>query len=200
VISYKYLRSNVNSNNSIEEEIQHRIALGNKVHYANQFSFKSRLVSKKSKLKLYWSTKRPIVTYGCETWVLKETIKNKLMLFERKVLRRIFGPTKERGGKCRTKTKDELNELIRRNNIINHIKAQRLSWFGHLHRMPDERIVKRVYKWKPILTRPLGRPKNRWEDDIINDVKKLKIKNWTSCIQDSNKWKLYDEKAKTFKE
>ena len=66
--------------------------------------------------------------------------------------------------------------------------------------MPEERMVKRVCKWKPMLTRPLGRPKNRWEDDIINDMKKLKIKNWASCIQDCNKWKLYVEKAKTFKE
>jgi hypothetical protein len=45
---------------------------------------------------MYWSIIRPTVTHGCETWVLKETIKNKLMLFERKVLRRIFGPTKRR--------------------------------------------------------------------------------------------------------
>ena len=45
-----------------------------------------------------------------------------------------------------------------------------------------------------------GRPKNRWEDNIRNDTKKLKIKNWTSCIQDRNKWKLYVEKAKTFKD
>jgi hypothetical protein len=43
--------------------------------------------------------------------------------------------------------------------------------------MAEERMVKRVYKWKPMLARPLGRPKNRWEDDIINDMKKLKIKN-----------------------
>jgi len=57
-----------------------------------------------------------------------------------------------------------------------------------------------MHKWKPMLTRPLGRPKNRWEDDIINDVKKLKIKNWTSCIQDRIKWKLYVEKVKTFKD
>ena len=47
-----------------------------------------------------------------------------------------------------------------------------------------------------MLTRPLGRPKNRWKDYIINDMKKLKIKNWTSCIQDRSKWKLYAEKAK----
>jgi hypothetical protein len=120
---------------------------------------------------------------------LKETIKNKLIVFERKALRRIFSPTKERDGISRIQTNDELDALIRHTNIINHIKAQRLSWFGHLHRMPEERIVKRVYKWKPMLTRPLGRPKNRWEDDIINDIKKLKISNWTSCIHDCNKWK-----------
>ena len=40
-----------------------------------------------------------------------------------------------------------------------------------------------------------GRPKNRWEDDIRNDMKKLKIKNWISYIQDSNKWKSYAEKG-----
>jgi len=94
---------------------------------------------------------------------------------------------------------DELDEFIRHKDIINHIKAQRLSWFGHLRRMPEERMLKRVYKWKPMLTRPLGRPKNRREHEIINDMTKLKIKNWTSCIQDHNKWKLYVEKAKTFK-
>jgi hypothetical protein len=111
----------------------------------------------------------------------------------------IFGPTKERDGTWRIKT-NKLDELIRHKNVINHIKAQRLSWFGHLHRMPEDRMVKKVHKWKLMLTRPLGRPKNRWEDDIRNDMKKLKIKNWTNCIQDRNKWKLYVEKVKTFKD
>jgi len=49
------------------------------------------------------------------------------------VLRKIFGPTKERDGTWRIKTKDELDKLIRHKNVINYIKAQRLSWFGHLH-------------------------------------------------------------------
>jgi hypothetical protein len=68
------------------------------------------------------------------------------MVFGRKVLRRIFGPTKERGGTWRIKTDGELDELIRHKNIINHIKAQRLSWFGHLHRMLEERMVNKLYK------------------------------------------------------
>jgi hypothetical protein len=49
-----------------------------------------------------------------------------------------------------------------------------------------------------MLTKPLERPKSRWEDDIRSDMKKLKITNWTSCIQDHNNWKLYVEKGKTF--
>ena len=57
----------------------------------------------------------------------------RVTVFERKVLRRIFGSTKERDGTWRIKTNDELNELIRHKDIINHIKAQRLRWLGHLH-------------------------------------------------------------------
>jgi hypothetical protein len=95
------------------------VTLGNKAYYGNQYFIKSRLVSKKLKLKLYWSIIRPIVIYTCEIWVLKETIKKKIIVFERKVLRRIFGPTKERDGKWRIKTNDELDELIRHNNMVN---------------------------------------------------------------------------------
>jgi hypothetical protein len=51
-----------------------------------------------------------------------------------------------------------------------------------------------------MFTRPLGRPKNRWEDDVTNDMKKLKIKNWISYIQDRKKWKLCVEKDKKLKE
>ena len=145
VQSYKYLGSTVNSDNSIEEEIRNRVTLGNKTYYANLFLFKSRLFSKKLKMKLYWSVIRPIVTYGCETWVLKGTTKNNLMVFEKKVLRKICGPTKERDGTWRIKTNDELDKLMRHKNIKNYIKSQRLSWFGHLHRMSEERMVKKKH-------------------------------------------------------
>jgi hypothetical protein len=66
--------------------------------------------------------------------------------------------------------------------------------------MQEERMIKKVYKKKPMLTRSLGRPKHRREDDNRNDMKKLKIKNWTSCFQDRDKCKIYVEKAKTVKE
>jgi predicted phage-related endonuclease len=98
VKSFTYFGSIVNGNNSIEEEIKRRISLGNKAFYANQDLFKSKLLTKNSKLWMYKTLMRPEATYACETWVLKENIKTKLSVFERKVLRRIYGPTQEKDG------------------------------------------------------------------------------------------------------
>jgi hypothetical protein len=61
----------VNSDNSIQEEIQNRISLGNKAYYANQFLLKVDWSPRNQKLKLYWSIISPTVKYACETWVLK---------------------------------------------------------------------------------------------------------------------------------
>jgi hypothetical protein len=84
------------------------------------------LVTKYSKLKLYRTVIRPIVTYASETWVLKETTIQKLLDFERKIERRIFGPTKE-NQIWRIKTNEELDKLLKHKNIVNYIKAQRPS-------------------------------------------------------------------------
>jgi hypothetical protein len=47
-------------------------------------------------------------------------------------------------------------------------------------------------------TRSLGRPKNRWKNDVKNDLNVMRIENWKDCIQDRHKWKEVVEKAKTF--
>jgi hypothetical protein len=97
------------------------------------------------------------MTYVSETWVLKETTTQKLLVFERKVLRRIFGPTKE-NQIWRIKTNEELDNMIKHNNIVNYIEAQRLSWFGHVQRIPDTRTVKKIFKWNPLTKISHGRP------------------------------------------
>ena len=63
----EYLGSILNANTSIEEEIKERIFLGNKAYCANQGLFKSKLLSKNSKLKMYWTLVILVVTYACET-------------------------------------------------------------------------------------------------------------------------------------
>ncbi|PSN51911.1 hypothetical protein C0J52_12794, partial [Blattella germanica] len=70
------------------------------------------------------------------------------------------------------KTNDELNKIIKNKNIVNYIRAQRLVWFGHVCRMSEDRIVNKLFQWKPLTTRCQGRPKIRWEYDVIEDLKK----------------------------
>jgi hypothetical protein len=58
-------------------------------------------------------------------------------------------------------------------------------------------MVRKVYEWSPALTRSQGRPKNRWEDDVNNNITRMKITNWKDCIRNRNEWKKLVEKAKT---
>jgi hypothetical protein len=61
------------------------------------------------------------------------------------------------------------NGAIRYGNIVRHIKSKRLSLLGNLEGMSNERVSKTIYKWKPYTTRPKGRPRLRWENDVRND-------------------------------
>jgi len=96
----------------------------------------------------------------------------------------------------RIKTNEELDKSIKHKNIVNYIKVQRLSWFGHVQRIPDTRTVKKISNWKPLNKRSQGRPKYRWDDNIKQDICKMKIKNWIACVLDRGKWK---EVVSTFK-
>jgi hypothetical protein len=60
------------------------------------------------------------------------------MAFERKILRKIFGPIYENGS-WRIKTNQELDKLIKHKNVINFARAQRLGWYGHIEIMQETR-------------------------------------------------------------
>ena len=113
------------------------------------------------------------------------------MVFERKILRKIFGPAYENGS-WRIKTNEELDKLIKHGNIINFARAQRLGWYGHIERMEETRIAKAIHAWKPISKRPMGRPKIRWEDEDkkrYTEVKSAKIgRPFSRREEDGRKW------------
>jgi hypothetical protein len=102
--------------------------------------------------------------------VLKEKEMIKLMPFERKIMRKTYGPTRIADGQWRIKTTQEFNDILKGQNIIGFLKKQRLNWLGHVERMPEDNSVKKIQRWKPMSKRPIGRPKTRWEDDILGDI------------------------------
>jgi hypothetical protein len=74
-----------------------------------------------------------------------------------------------------------------------------LSWFGHINRIPETSIVRKIYKWNPFTSRsrPVGRPKSQWEDDVRNDMRRMKLIKCTEQVQDHPKWKVTVEKVTT---
>ena len=63
---------------------------------------------------------------------------NKLMIFERKIMRKIFGPTRSDDGYWRIKNNQEINDILKGRIIIGFIKKQRLNWLGHVERMAED--------------------------------------------------------------
>ena len=87
-------------------------------------------------------------------------------------LRKIYGPVKE-NELWRIRRNDELEAIIKGENIVRLIKCQRIRWLGHKERMQDTAIPKKMLYGKLYATRRRGRPKMRWLDDVSTDLRKM---------------------------
>jgi hypothetical protein len=135
--------------------------------------------------------------YSPDTDGVKKQIKEKLLIFESKIIRRIYGPTVDPNGLRRRRTNEETNTLLKQRNIVRYINVQRLAWLGHLKRMHEGRTTKKITHWKPLSSRPKGRPKVKWEEDVPQDLKIMKIKSWKTLVRRKEQWKEIVELAKT---
>src|SRR5215471_14998486 len=173
VEEFKYLGVTLTDQNSIQEEIKSRWKLGNACYHSVQNLLSSRLLSKNLKIKIYRTIILPVL-YGCETWSLTLREEHRLMVFENRVLRRVFGPKRDEvTGEWRKLHNDELKNLYSSPSIVQVVKSRRTRWAGHVARMGEERGVHRVLVGKPEGKRPLGRPRRRWEDNIKMDLQKV---------------------------
>jgi len=139
------------------------------------------------KIKIYRDKISPVVFYGCETWSLTLREEKKLRVFENMVLRRIFGPRRDKvTWEWRRLHNEELNDLYASPNIVRVIKSRRMRWAGHVARMGEERGAYRVLVGKPEGNRPLGRPRCRWVDNIRMDLQEVGCgyMDWIGLAQD----------------
>jgi hypothetical protein len=113
-------------------------------------------------------------------------------VFENRVLRRISEPERnEKTGEWRTLHNEELHILYSSQNIIRQIKSMRMRWAGHVARMGEKRNVYRGLMGKPEGTRPLGRPRRRWENGITMDLREIGwgSVDWVELAQDRDRWR-----------
>jgi hypothetical protein len=129
--------------------------------------------------KIYKTIILLVVLYGCATWSLTLREEHRLMVFENRVLRRIFGPKRDEvTGEWRKLHNEELHNLYLSPDIIRQVKLRRMRWAGHVARMGEERKLYKVLMGKPEGKRPPGRPRRRWEDGIRMDLREIGLGVW----------------------
>jgi hypothetical protein len=106
-----------------------------------------------AKVKNEWSnTSSPVCLHSVERKNFTLTVwsaqdENILRRFERKIFRRIYGPVRQ-GREWRIRNNEEIDNIIRKKDIIRFVKARRISWIGHVERMEDSRMPRRVMREK----------------------------------------------------
>lgn len=193
---FTYLGSLITNNNDTTEEIQKRIMNANRCYFRLQNLIKSRLLSRNTKILVYKTLIRPVLTYAAETWVLTKRNERALDVFERKILRRIFGPVLDNGF-WRRRYNNELYTLFNEPNVTAFIKLGRLRWLGHVERMTEHQAPKSLLHSRPIGRRSLGRPKLRWSDNVFKDISTLELLNWRELALNRDEWRKILEEAKT---
>ena len=137
-----------------------------------------------------------MLTYGSECWTISKVDEKTLETFERKVLRRIYGPICD-NGEWRIRHNQELYDLYKDPIISTEIKMGRLRWAGHVQRMSVGEIPRGIMDGAPGGRRGLGRPKLRWLDGVTKDASSIGVRNWRGAAKDRQSWGAVLMEAKT---
>ena len=162
VETFKYLGVAFTCDARQDEELNTRIGKASAVMRALHYSVvMKRELSKKAKLAIFKAVFVPILTYGHESWVMTERMRSQMQASEMRFLQRIEGVTLF--NKVRS---SEIRKFLNIKPLLLRIERSQLRWFGHVSRMPQERLPKQALPTKENGRRPVGRPITRWPDHI----------------------------------
>ena len=144
--------------------------------------------STKAKLSIFKIIFVPILTYGHEFWVMTERMRSQVQASEMRFLRRIEGVTLF--NKVRS---SEIRKSLNIEPLLLRIERSQLRWFGHVSRMPQERLPKQALHAKANGRRPVGRPRTRWTDyieDLGWNRLGLRPSEMMEVMEDREVWRL----------
>jgi hypothetical protein len=99
-------------------------------------------------------------------------------------------------GEWKSRTNRELEELNKGENTVKWIKGQRISWLGHLERMEEDRMPKKIFTQELEGTRRRGRPRKGWREEVEKDLQVLGVRRWRELVIDREKWRGIFRQAK----
>ena len=164
VKKFKYLGVAFTSDGRQDEKLNVRSGNASEVMQALHHSVVlKRELSRKAKPAVYKLVFVPILTYGHKSLVMTERVRSQIQASEMRFLRKIKGVMmfdKHRNTAIR--------ESFHIESLLLRIKRSQLRWFGHVSKMPHERLPKQALYAKMSWKRPVGRPRTRWLDYIEN--------------------------------
>nr|KAG5686274.1 hypothetical protein BaRGS_028877 [Batillaria attramentaria] len=137
----------------------------------------SKVVSIRTKLRIFNSNVKSVLLYGCETWRTTKTMQQKIQTFLNTCLRRIFNirwPEKIRN--------EELWERAGQEPVAKQILRRKWGWIGHTLRKPASSTTRQALTWNPQGKRKRGRPRNSWRRDTEAELCKQGT-NWTGVAR-----------------
>ena len=184
VNDFVYLGSIISNNFDTQVEIKRRILAAQRAYFAIRHLLTSKRIARNAKLVMYKTLIRPVVLYGSESWNMTIADENAIGVFERRVLRIIFGPKRE-GDFYKSRSNAELYQLFNEADIVRRIKVNRLRWAGHVVRRPVEAPINKVFKNVFVDgKRTRGRPKNSWKEAVDRDSIAFGMVNWQTEASD----------------
>lgn len=176
VSNFQYLGVTLEETGKQEVDIRTRIEKANKVYHALSKGITNKKeLTKQTKMKVYKAICRPILTYGCESWVLTQQDKSKIRATEMKYLRRVKGVTKL--DRIRS---DQIRKELNIESVEKFIEKRQMGWWGHLQRLKKTTQVKRIWEAKTTGKKKRGRPALMW-NDALGRILKRKGKTWAEA-------------------
>ena len=111
----------------------------------------------------------------------------------RRILGTVYENEKEN---WRILTNKEINANVKKPTLMETIKLNRLLWFGHVQRMEENRISKRVLYMNLVTTRLRGRPRNRWQDEVREDWRIVGEEGWQENVHNREEWRKLQRMAR----
>ena len=187
VDEFVYLGSVISSSGTSEKDINRRINLGQyKFNELSKAVWSRREISLKTKVQIYRAVVMSTVLYGAEAWTCTDKDYAKLNVFHTKRLRAIIGKSRDEI------SNEKLFKLTKLCPFEMYVRKARLRWAGHVSRMDDSRLPKKVL-FGDIVGKGearRGNPGKKWFGCFQEDLELVDIKfgQWTVKAKDRNSW------------
>ena len=191
VSEFKYLGAIISADGCLDKELTARLQKATGAFNSLYPVWNNRNIWTNTKIRIYKAAVLTILCYSCETWNTTVSQMRRLEAFHQRSMRKIL--------KIRWFHKVKNVEVLRRAKtgcLEDHIGSMRLRWFGHVTRMPDERLPHYLQSWAPEHgKRSQGGQRKTLQTVVVADAKRftgkanITLSELKTLAADRNNWR-----------